>query len=337
MQDADVFIINTSFQLVNALEAKRKFSSPHKSLLILHINTDNMNNQVSKMLNHKDWDYIFDVMAYKKSAGERYAKALLQVKSKFSIVNLFIGHFNSFNQQIAFSYFNPSKLFLIDDGIATIIYQNLYICQDKTKYDTLFFRIKTYIKFLLRGVYCKFPRNLHKYTNLFTSYHFLKALPHQEVYYHCFENLLRLYKEPTHTNSIYIYIIGQPAGVLCKNQKDFQSLFEKIKSFYTKDNHHLVYIAHKRDSQSFLEYLSQAGWEVRQLDDIIEIHLLTLVQKPIKIVSFLSSALFNISMLLPNIPLEAIDIRPLIKKEHKESVEIIYKLLQKQGVSVITL
>lgn len=74
------------------------------------------------MLNHKDWDYIFDVMAYKKGAGERYAKALLQVKSKFSIVNLFIGHFNSFNQQIAFSYFNPSKLLYDDFSCADDFY-----------------------------------------------------------------------------------------------------------------------------------------------------------------------------------------------------------------------
>ncbi|MCX2716497.1 hypothetical protein OQH61_01965 [Helicobacter sp. MIT 21-1697] len=136
---------------------------------------------------------------------------------------------------------------------------------------------------------------------------------------------------------IYIYIIGQPAGDLCKNQKDFEALFDKIKSLYAQNNCRLIYIAHKRDSKAFLEYLAQCGWEIKELDEIIEIHLLTLEQKPIKVVSFLSSALFNIAKIMPNIPLEAIDIRPLVKDELTKDVEIIYELLQEQGISLITL
>lgn len=339
---ANLFIIGTPFQLINALEAKQRFPSAINILVLTINHSGGINQQISSILNQENWgeEYIYKINTYQRGANSQYIKTLKLIKSKFEIVNLFIGHFRIFNQQIAFYYLNPDKFFLLDDGVATTTTQTLYLSKSKMDYDAPPLPlIKKYIKFLIRGIVCKFPYDLYKYTNLFTSYRFLK--PHsqkQEVLYHSFEYFLSIYKSSTTpTISNAIYFIGQPCGQFCRGEKEYISLFENIKTFYTKNNYHIIYIAHKLDSKEFLDKLSKSQWEIQNLDQIIEIYLLTQKIKPIKIVSFISSALFNLATLFPDTEIESIDIRPLIKEKFLPSTNVVYDNLQQQGVKLITL
>ncbi len=339
---ANLFIIGTPFQLINALEAKQRFPSAINILVLTINHSGGINQKISSILKQENWgeEYIFPINTYQKGANSQYIKTLKLIKNKFKIVNLFIGHFKIFNQQIAFYYLKPDKFFLLDDGVATTTTQTLYLSQSKMDYDApLLPLIKKYIKFLIRGIVCSFPYDLYKYTNLFTSYRFLK--PHsqkQEVLYHSFEYFLSIYKSSTTpTTSNTIYFIGQPCGQFCTDEKEYIALFENIKSFLCKSNYHIIYIAHTLDSKEFLDKLSQSQWEVQNLDQIIEIHLLTQKIKPIKIISFISSALFNLALLFPDTEIESIDIRPLIKEKFLPSANVVYESLQQIGIKRIAL
>lgn len=76
---------------------------------------------------------------------------------------------------------------------------------------------------------------------------------------------------------------------------------------------------------------------MQNLDQIIEIHLLTQKIKPIKIISFISSALFNLALLFPDTEIESIDIRPLIKEKFLPSANVVYESLQQIGIKRIAL
>lgn len=339
---ANCFIIGTPFQLINALEAKQRFPSAINILILTINHSGGINQQILSILKQENWgeEYIFQINTYQRGANSQYIKALKLIKNNFKIVTLFIGNFRIFNQQIAFYYLKPDKFFLLDDGLSTTTTtQILYLSQAKMDYDAPpLSLIKKYIKFLIRGIVCPFPYDLYKYTNLFTSYRFLK--PHsqkQEVLYHSFEYFLSIYKSSTTpTISNTIYFIGQPCQQFCRDEKEYISLFENIKSFLCKNNYHIVYIAHKLDSKEFLDKLSQSQWEVQNLDQIIEIHLLTQKIKPIKIISFISSALFNLAILFPDTEIESIDIRPLIEEKFLPSMNVVYESLRQIGIKIIT-
>lgn len=339
---ANLFIIGTPFQLINALEAKQRFPSAINILILTINHSGGINQQISSILKQENWEeeYIYQINTYQRGANSQYIKTLKLIKSEFEIANLFIGHFRIFNQQIAFYYLKPDKFFLLDDGVATTTTQTLYLSKSKMEYDApLPSLIKKYIKFLIRGIVCKFPYDLYKYTNLFTSYRFLK--PHskkQEVLYHSFEYFSSVYKSSTiPTISDTIYFIGQPCGPFCRDEKEYISLFKNIKSFLCKNDYHIVYIAHKLDSKEFLDKLSQSQWEIKNLDQIIEIYLLTQKIKPIKIISFVSSALFNLATLFPDTEIESIDIRPLIEEKFLPSMNVVYESLQQIGIKLIAL
>ncbi|WP_300778122.1 hypothetical protein [Helicobacter sp. UBA3407] len=82
---ANLFIIGTPFQLINALEAKQRFPSAINILVLTINHSGGINQKISSILKQENWgeEYIFPINTYQKGANSQYIKTLKLIKNKF--------------------------------------------------------------------------------------------------------------------------------------------------------------------------------------------------------------------------------------------------------------
>ena len=197
-------------------------------------------------------------------------------------------YFSRFIRSIALFFRGP--VFILDDGVATLLAQTKM--QNSRKYNS---------------IYTFLPVN---------------PLPGQTCVRHSFKRLAARFRSPKKT-CLGTYFIGQP---LVEKGLISEILYHSLLRDCVKTaDGAMIYLAHRAESDYSLKKIGGIpGIVVQQVDLPVELYFLMEVPPPKVIFSCISTALFSLSLLLPDSRIEAKPLRSLYNNSRvPHAVEII--------------
>lgn len=235
----NIFIVVSPLQLLNSIEAVEHFKVEDNVLLFL-IADDESSHQMKELLVYYQWDKILYI-DYPKSNIDKLIfpiKLHLLINKLLSsqIENIFFGEYRSIYIQHMVNYFNCSKCYLVDDGLATLnIDKN---GNEKVKSNAILFLYKLFFYKLEKIDFTCFSIfNLKQKNVVRNNYSFIKKLNYQKEV------------KPV------VYFIGQPIVELeMMSNYQYKLELEKIIKFYVPKK--FVYILHRREEEQKIKSLA---------------------------------------------------------------------------------
>lgn len=285
---SSIFIINSPFQAICAIEAINKFKI-EKYKILLNLIKDKRNEQLFNLLKKYNIAYSTNI----DESISKFDKIKLLFKKGGEYKRAFIGNYanlTSYYYALLYVQSNSSIVYL-DDGNSSLRFLD----------DKCHFTGKTKISFSFYKMMMKI-RNI-KYHNFFTIYDNRPSNKYNIV----INNLDILKNSKPRSEMKNIYIIGTNCYRYCEAailpidyfKKSIKNSFAKIKLKYP--NQKIYYIPHGRDTSTFpKEFCDQFGFIFHEVEMTVEIYLLSLDYTPLGIYGYSSTALFNLRKIFPN-------------------------------------
>ena len=134
----NLYVVESPFQLLSALEARNHFKKSYSVLLLKYSGSSNQKNdfQLKKIISKfNNFDEIIEIQPFSGSLLEANFRLLIMLKifqiKKVRFVKVFIGEFRSWYHRAFLDVLSPKQNFLLDDGNITIELQKKYIPQKK--------------------------------------------------------------------------------------------------------------------------------------------------------------------------------------------------------------
>ena len=262
----NLFVVESPFQLLNAIEAIHTFPATHADLYIRYSDSGKNDEQLKNLVKKIDLPLTVSVHSFFVSADIK--KLLVLLKMAFYLVKfraitiqydkIFIGCYESRFLRLVLPF--NSKTILLDDGLKTISTQNNF--------------------------------KSGKQFNWFTIFD-LKPIGKQKIYKNEFKNLQSHIKQQGSKNKSVLFIGTKLSEENIITENYNMELIERI----AKENHYspLKYVAHRGESQSKLDRIQEIqNVEVIQLSYPLELLPVYGDFAPSKIISFYSTALITL-------------------------------------------
>ncbi len=332
MNSKNLFIAASPLQLLNAIEAKETFKTKNNTLLLMYNSMENKKDveQKKELLINKEWDTIieYDQGVIKKNM--RFIKQINLIKSlkKINYDYIFSGEDGTFNK-IIFANLNCNNIYLMDDGTATIFtYERIKKGISKVSFSK---KIRL-LRYLLSGLKYRIKKDI----NFFTIFN-LKELPYIKIVKHDFQYLKS--KKLKHLKkSNNVYIIGQDLAETGFMKEDvYIKYLTKIVKYY-KDST-IIYIPHRIEKiTEAYDTLINNKFQIHYFDGPIESSLIHKQIYPKTVISFFSTALFNLDKIFPNSNIISVQIKPedLIQNK-REIVQNCYDFFSNTSIKIYSI
>ena len=149
----NLFIVESPFQLLSAIEASHTFPSDSNLLIIKYLpeqkNSSINNSQFDLLIKLKSWDKIIKIK-HKRSYFLSDLKLFFCIKKIPKVNLIFIGELRSWYMRQYLNILDNNGCYLLDDGTASILMQETIIS------DQSYYRLKS-IKFnvkILISLFC---------------------------------------------------------------------------------------------------------------------------------------------------------------------------------------
>lgn len=282
----NLFIIRSPLQIINAIEAVEHFKLENNVLVLIYGASDLNKLQMQQLIKEEKWKKIIHIENRYKSKYFKYVKLIKELK-KDRYKYLFVGELGSLHR-IVIPNVAKEKVFLIDDGTATMEYYNNLIKVDK--YNRYNFKE---LRFLFLGLNIK----IRDKVNLFTYFN-LEPVNGIEVVKNELNHLKATYLKDAKKDKDTIYFIGLP--VESSNVITIQMYKNILFSIIRKFDKKIVYIPHRAESKNVIKELSSLGnpmLEVKIINQPIEIYLLENKIYPSHVISYFSTALTTLGII----------------------------------------
>jgi len=275
-----ISVVTTPMQIINCIEAIEHFKCTNNILVILYKPRQKNNQQLEKIAELYQWNKIIRiVLDPKKSRYLEYVKLIYTLK-KYICKYLFIANITTIYMQIFIANIQKNKVFLVDDGTATInIYDNIIVQNKINQYSFKLFR------FYFLGLKVKVLDEI----SLFTYFN-LKSDHRFEIV----KNNLTYFKKRLSQNmkdEESIIFLGQPlieTGYITK--EEYVKCLEAIKKIYKNT---IIYIPHRFEKEDDkLNNLIDNNFFIKNIDIPIELYFIENGINPKHIISFCTSAIF---------------------------------------------
>lgn len=332
----DLYVIESPFQLLCAVEAKAAMGKGSLSTLVVKYSRNkNNNNQIENMLKLFSFDKIYRVHSYVFLTFSDFILGLLiffWMKIGKEFRNIFIGEPRSLIMTCFVQNLRNHKSFFMDDGNITPYIQNR-IWGGHTLKDLVIESAKI-SKFRNLYLTCLgINRSFVSLPNWFTCFDITPMstqLVVKNSFSFCKETLL---VNATRLENVVYYIGGNlsESGILSLDEEI--NHINKLLAFYKEQDKQVVYCAHRRESQQKLSLLSSfAGISsIRHAQYPLEIDFGLKSENIVNVASFMSTALFTLvriydtkSAVLFRLPIH------VIKKEFQEEMLDVYKAYENE-------
>lgn len=328
-EKANVFVVDTIFQLLNAIEAANSLNMSNNHLVII-----NPEGQVSRsfrsLINEKDWvkvhyvSLIIDTERCKyrifgPSAAEsirkwygrylhfrRMRRVANIIKKLKEVNNLFIGHYWLEYKYFMRHFANKLKhqtLYLLDDGTDTIDINNkrklsnIPQCGASTTVGTDSERLLKKIENHFRKKYWNWNTAEAESVTFFTTYD-INVRDGDHIIKNEYNYLRSLISRTTQIDEVYF--LGD-CLVDDKYMSEGQLIkyLQHAKTYFGNEN--IKYVPHPRESLKMIERVKEVvGFEIKKIDVPIEVELVLKGPIPKILASFCSSALESCSNIFGN-------------------------------------
>lgn len=305
-----IFLVKTPLQLLNAIEAKHHFKL-NKENCILVVMGDRKNLPQMQALEREsfEWGVVVFLNEVPLLFGnlfglntdswlDRLWKSKFFSKSVFNVRRLnriskaiseaeyiFIGYARYIYMRHFVNVTPHKNVCLLDDGNATI--QDASDRSDgetKSNRKSIKYDIKTSLKKKLLGV-----DNAESESLLFFTMYDVMAGPKDSVVKNEYSYIRSKLKNDEETNDVY-FLGGPLPGANIISKESYIDHLTRVKKYFSDKK--IIYVAHRRESQSFLNELSEElDLEVVLFDYPVEYQFAMLGPRPKIMASFVSSAL----------------------------------------------
>lgn len=352
-EERNLFLINYPLQLINAIEAQKHFKTQNNVLVIFYYAGQESNyNQLVKLIGLFEYSKL---IFYKKNRMS-FMTDLINEIQKESYSKVFTGFF-SLNSRRIIANIMYSDLYLIDDGVYSISIHNQLYGLNKEGYKnyittylehehTSFVKqISFYFYFHYRKNYLKLFGYKNDMDSINLKFYTIFDLPryrHEVIIKNNFDFFKSYYsgkhklssQHETRIPSDAIFFLGQPLyNSLTISYTEYLYFLQAIFSFYKQN---IIYIPHRGENENTFEDIKNLYpqfIEVRKLSQPFELYLLENNILINHLVSFVSSALFTVKKLYPNVTIEAFKLP--IKGKLEKNVLLIYNMLEKNGANIL--
>lgn len=295
----NVFVIESPFQMLSALEAVRYFALDN-NVLFMRISGNSRNNeQLGTIANYGDWIKIIPFETAKLRDLAAIKRSIREIRKNYEIGLLFLGEFYSPVITAFGVLFSSTKIYVLDDGAGSLEIWNYYHSSDPKQakrfmHASLNNRIKAMVNCLLRN----WPGKKRKVIYLFSCFD-LTSNQRLQVTKHNFDFTRSKTSTLTEQKNDTLFFLGSCAcesGVV--TEEYYEQCISKVAALY-KDMH-LVYLPHRHErADKIASRVAPYGFEIKYLDSIVELGFCELQERPRYVASFLSTALYSLKMIFP--------------------------------------
>jgi hypothetical protein len=299
----NLFIVESPFQFLSAIEANNHFSNEDNILIIRYSNGINNNKQLSRLKEFIDWGKIFEI----KNEGSAVYSSLkllfliVKIKKQYpEIDKILIGEYRSWIMREYFNLLDPIKCFTLDDGSITIELAKSYI--DTGKEYSIYKRWKALARDAIRTVFrvCMF-KSLKKRIdiNLFTCFDVDDYIDKKKLTKHSFEYIKRKNSDKLVLKNIVYFFGGNISELGIITQEEEIDRLIKINDYYNRQDIKLIYLPHRKESYEKIKIIEKSiKAKILHLQYPAEIEFILMSEIPQYIGSFMSSALFTVSKIM---------------------------------------
>lgn len=339
----NLFIIESPFQLVNAIEAREKFKvdDKHAHLLIISATGASTYNQILKVLDYYSWSNFHIIQFQIESKGSIYfntINTIRKVKRLYKNIRFqqaFIGDVRSHFSRAVLNYIDKERIYVLDDGNASILFINNTLNRDHKQ--------KTSRNRISQAIYSLFDIDVSISKNIifFTQYyklfedkeHSFEVIPNQFSFLREALSKKKICKEILFlgNNTPELKYIDQEV-YLKKLSQAFDFLFNKYPDVQ------IYYVPHRREDSKKIELIhANFGVEIKQFEMPFELALITSKSLPIVICSFFSTALETCDIILKGqLKIYSFHIdSTLIAENFQEKVNHIYRNYENTAIKLI--
>lgn len=324
----NLFIVRSPLQLLNAIEAKRYFNLSHSVLVIIH-NTNTANSsQMESLITLSLFEEIIHVENNRSSKISKFSHqySLIKKLQKNDYDHVFTGDYGTINQ-IILANLHLNTLYLLDDGTMTLVTHKTKLNPNHSiKWDK---KIKL-LRYKLFGLKTKHQHTVHLFTGFTLQPHGSEKIVTNNY------NFLKTTYLQTAQKDDSLYLLGQPMTE-AKYMSD-ETYIDYLKRIIRHYNKPIIYIPHRTEIISEnLKALANENFILQKNEGPIEIVFLSKRIYPMHVVSFFSTALFNLKKIFDATAIEAIkfDNHDLLRGEN--TIALCYTQLADMGIPVIEL
>ncbi|MDD3442357.1 MAG: hypothetical protein PHW89_03755 [Sulfurimonas denitrificans] len=285
----NLFVLKSPLQIINALEAVAHFKLSNNIFVLIYTDSLVNENQMRELADSNSMPDI-EFIHVKKEFKSKFLKYVQLIKEfkKDSYNHIFLGEIGKFHK-VLLANIKKEKVFLLDDGTATIKFYNEVI--KTNKYNRYKFKE---MRFLLFGLRVKIKDKI----NLFTYFDF-EPIHGVEIVKNRLENLRKNNQgqECKHNEEI-IYFIGEPLDQINVIDTDtYKDMIENLINMFKKK---VIYIPHRYESKQLKKTVSSVDnklFEIKNINKPIETYFIEQKIYPKHIISCSSTALTTLGMM----------------------------------------
>lgn len=340
----NLYIVESPLQALCALEISLSKPNESHGLIVKISNGQYKRNdeQILSIVNKHNWNYLYIIKNLEpKSFLRRYLyvrQMLTKLKTEFphGISRMYLGEFKSAFMHRVRCALKADKIFLIDDGTATIKIVDQYLNKDVFYPAEMLFPKNKYRALAHQLFYRSFLdfSELNKKITLLTAYN---KVNYSEIEPMLFSNVKNFFKRDRQLDKSIAYYYGSRYSELDMISLEYElSFIEKAYEFYRSKNKRMIYFAHRYESQEKLNTIeNKIGVEVVIPNETAEVYLLESAVLPSEIASPISSTLVNISILFPEVGLQSFRFSSSeISERFRSNIEITYDYFTKSGIQL---
>ncbi|OFX37855.1 MAG: hypothetical protein A2X08_06070 [Bacteroidetes bacterium GWA2_32_17] len=341
MNEINLYIIGTSFQLLNALEAKNclpQLSNSVNNIFITNPFCKSIH-EFELLLQQDEWnDIIYPVKFRSRLFSNLFEKKLFNIirllyyklmikiylKNK-KICSLIIGNYTGLLTNYVLQNFKTKEVIVVDDGLGTLKIAKYRKREIQTNINHFWFHDKN--KPIIRKLFG--IRNIVHPNITFFSIYNIKVPVNDTLLLNKFDFLKSDQKFEISDN---VYIIGQPVvevGIIDINS--YLNYLRKITDNYNSNT--VFYIPHRRENENNLNRINKLC-TIKQFNVPVELALTNEKMLPKRIIGFTSSALLNLKKIFNHLVIvESYFLPPIINKSLSVMDDLIF-LFQENGIII---
>nr|VVV02830.1 hypothetical protein AW0309160_00155 [Aliivibrio wodanis] len=298
----NVFLVTSPFQYICANEARLHYKTKNNTLVIVEQDVERGKKNMEYILDKTVWDEIISIPRSQRTL--RIPRVINKIKNKNKkIERLILSEYHGWRSNLFMANFPSAELIYIDDGSATLIeYEELIVTKKPYQRKRLLNDLLIRFQKIKPATYIPFNKNLE----IFTIFNLKKN--HCKITKNNMEGLRKnLLTENSFNIESPIGFIGEAnvdAGKDCIKLSDYLKEINKILDNTTKD---IVYFPHRMETKKIrdkIESINRIKYHNSTMPLELEISKSNLSLS--KLIGYSSTALYTLSIIYNEIPLEII-------------------------------
>jgi len=290
----NLFLVQTPFQLFNAIEAKNRFHKNEKNILIIiHKGNEKNLNQINTIIDYdKDWMKIIQIdfiTTFQRLLYPFYIKTFIDKWNQLHVNTIYVALYRNIAAHIVNSVKHTTTI-IYDDG--NTMFKTIKFLNEKKKKSFSALRgLKDRI--LLRNTKIDFLYDSTLFT-LFdiTSFQNIENSVIKNDFSYFKSKIKNLRKEKN------IFFIGSKMIHNGLKKKTFEKVLKTVIEFYAKLNKEVYYVPHRYEDLSYLEKLAKEfNFILMPFSSIIEFEFIMKGIDPSEVATFRSTAVDTLNII----------------------------------------